>query len=370
MAELRGSGYALASRQEMASILLEDDLPTARERAAQAELQRQNDPIWGLLRAALQTLAGEPIEMSEYFGPDAALETEHFLRGPNDAAHDVRRMIGVLLAQEDPVLHLWAHGELARLPSADYGRLWPMFLPLPLRPSLARAAPTQETLEVLTQLYPEFGPAWDRLDRLIVARSDSPDSEEHAALRARRRKALGDQALHAANVELDQARQAARAGRTRKAVVHALAAQEADPESVEVHWLLGRLYTASGSHERAIESYQLALEHIQPAPDLPLTHDALSAFLTAFQRGGIDADECAKALASVATRLPDDPAVPLERARLELLLDARNPALAVARAYAHIDRFRDMHPETSIDSLRMGSAAACARFLIALDPAL
>ena len=368
---LRQVGYPTTAYQDLALLLLEDDLPRARE-AADIELEdAPHDPFWMLLSATIDARYGETIELPLYFGDNANEETETLLFGratsAGDAIQDSRRVAALILALDDPIASLWARGALAQLDPSEE-RMWPTFL--------RHAAPTthehrsvlQASMEQLTERFPRFGPAWDQLDELVRADVDERESVERIEIRVRRQRALGDAVTDPLEIALDNARREWLEKHPRRAAQYAREATEIDPESLVAHRIVGALHALNGRFDIAVEGYDAALPLARPDSNLTIVADALEVYQRAQQRGDLDLQGHGERLAAVAERFPDDPAVPLARAEHELIADKHNPALGVARAYAHLDRFIEDHPRTSLEDLRSGSTVNWGRFLLALDP--
>jgi len=371
VSNVRLAEYPTKPYQDIALLLLEDDLPRARLAVLDELETRQRDPVWALLVTVLHALDGDPVEVPAYFGEAGGAEAEVLLHGSpeenGDSVRDPRHLAALLLALDDPVAALWTRGALAALdPHAE--RLWPKYLIHASNTDRRERARMREAMEQLIVQFPTFGPAWDRLDRLMLADSDERDSNERVELRVRRRQALGDEVAREAELALDRAREARLEKKMRRAMLHVREAVAADPESLSAYRMLGELYVQHNFYDKAVEAYDTALQLTRSAPDLAIVPEAIAVFRRAQLRGDLDIQDYGDRLAHLAERFPDDPIVPRAQAEFELVADTRNPALGVARAYAHLDRFREDHPRTSLEDMRPGSAVDWGRFLLALDP--
>jgi tetratricopeptide (TPR) repeat protein len=371
VSHIRLAEYSTSPNQDIALLLLEDDQPRARVAILDELEGRQHDPIWALLVTVLHARDGDQVEPPTYFGEEAAAEAEFLLNGQaagsGDTLRDPRYLAGLLLALDDPIGALWVRGALSTLdPRGE--RMWPQYLIHASRTDPRDDDTVRAAMEQLTTSFPTFGPAWDRLDQLLIDGSGERDSTERIELRVRRRQALSDNVAPPAELALDEAREARLKKQMRRAEQKGREAVDADPQSLAAYRMLGELYVQHHNYEKAVAAYDAALLLTQSASDQTIVPEAIAVFRRAQLRGDLELQGYADRLVSLTASFPDDPIVPRARAELELVMDKRNPALGVARAYAHLDRFREDHQRVSLEDLRPGSAVNWGRFLLALDP--
>jgi tetratricopeptide (TPR) repeat protein len=216
---------------------------------------------------------------------------------------------------------------------------------------------------------PDFGPAWDLLEELAVARRD--DARAISELRLRRTQAMGEQTISVGMQWLDKARLLRSKGDLAGALAAVRSAIAADPDSPKILAEQGSLLAALGEFGPAITAYRSACAAKSSDDPTSVRH----AFLRVLDEAELTAppsitrDEHMADLEKLANAAPDDPFIPIAMARLDARVDPQNPSFSVARAYARLERFRTRHKAQSLESLAPGSAEEWVDFELALDPA-
>ena len=385
VADLRATGFTPTPVQDAALALLEERLEAAVQMATSglgAEGARED---WAVVTGAAQLLTDGTVELPETFGPDAAAELVDLLRGREGISRDPREVLALFLAMDRPGWAAWARPRVEELAQKGAAPLWIGLLSARVQLGLGHRDGAFELYEGLTESHPLCLPAWERLETLVRAGSEDPWPMPLLKLRARRRAAVvgalaGAGAAWGSPLELalDEAAELYLEGRIDAAVEAATRAlTEGGGGLSRGTILLARLLTTQGDLGAASTRYDQALANRRGVPDSPLVAEYLDLLRRAWQPGedvsqgvsqGIDPKRVALALDSLATRFPRDPLVALERARLGVELGRRNPAQAGGMVGNLLRGFRADAGRAPLESLRRGSAAAWARFLVGLAP--
>lgn len=347
-------------------LLADRDEPAAATIAAALKAD-PHEPRWQLVRAAAAALAGEAWTPPAYFGDRALRQTELFLVGP-DGARDPRRALCTLLALHTPLGRGWARKEVESMSGETHGDLWPGLLAALLARANDEPAVARRWIAGVLASNPGFGPAWDIAEEIPVPKTLDPRAA--ILMRIRRVEALGELSGTLSERLLDEARILQLRGDVAGALAVARAAAAEDPGSGEIQWKLAQLLRARGERAAAIRAYSEALQSLPAGSNLRATGELLALFEEASKASPpeIDPQAYAMELERLHSSLRNDPRVVVAQARLEMALDPLHPPLALARAYARLERFRELHATSAIDSLSPGASAAWAEFLLAVDP--
>ncbi len=368
---LRTSSFRTTPLQDAALSALEGK-PKAARKAIDAAFDdlRKLDPLWVVADAATaKALGADTHDVPATYGDGIDEETRRFLA--EDPKEDPRRVWSVILALDQPAAAGWVQGQVVSSGMAEAQRepgLWASWILARLARSLDHTAAERRLIEDLLFRWPGFGPAWDRLAE--IARAMHATTEELDDLRERRLHGLGARAGTRAEVELEIARIQRRKLDLDGALATANAALETDPASSEIRGELGRIHAARGEWREAVSFLVRASRIEDPRSDSPITGDLIRALGGAGEdpEPSLTAEQRLSELEALQTRVPDDPRVPVALARMDLEMDPRNPTIAVGRAFARLDGFRESHRGTAFEKLCEGSLQAWTDFLIPLDP--
>ncbi|HEV8111386.1 MAG TPA: tetratricopeptide repeat protein [Planctomycetota bacterium] len=329
------------------------------------------DPLWvvaDFLLAAEQ--GGATHAAPATLGPDAETEAARFVA--EQSARDRRLAWCVLLAQESPQAAGWVSARLAEgvdAASDAAPSLWSEWIGCRLARLRGDRGLERRLLETLTGRWPGFVPAWDRQEAL--ARARGAGEAGFAELRERRLHGLAIRAGTRPEIDLQIAQLQRRQGDLDAALESAREALRADPASSEIRAELGRIHAARGEWKQAVESSVRASHMEKRASDAQTTHDLILALRGAGTgvQPAMPAEMRQAELESLETREPDDPRVPAALAWMDLELDPRNPTIAVAKAFARLDRFLAAHADVALETLCPGADEIWTDLLLALDPA-
>jgi tetratricopeptide (TPR) repeat protein len=368
---LRASSFRPSPIQDAALSALEGK-PKAARKAVDAAFDggRKLDPLWIVADAATAKASGAELhDVPTTYGDGIDEETRRFLS--DDPKEDPRRVWSVILALDQPAAAGWVQSQVVSTGMPEAQRepgLFASWILAHLARSLDQPAAERRLLEDLLFRWPDFGPAWDRLDE--IARAMHASSEELDDLRERRLHGLGARAGTRAEIELEIARIQRRKLDLDGALATATSALEKDLASSEIRGELGRIRAARGEWKEAVSLLVRASRIETPRSDSPITGDLIHALEGAGlgPEPSLPAETRLSELEALETRVPDDPRVPVALARMDLEMDPRNPTIAVGRAFARLDGFREAHRGTSFEKLCEGSLEAWTDFLIPLDP--
>ncbi len=189
--------------------------------------------------------------------------------------------------------------------------------------------------------------------------------ERLQALRLARIEAIGTRGMSLSEVALARAFDLSRLSeedQARSVIERALARA---PRDFELTWKLARLAGRAGDSERSIELYRGLMEREPPERMQALIPEVLAALRSAKEAGGLLARAYLLELEALAARFSDDPSVAREFAE-ELVREEKSAGSA--GALEHLERFRERHPEASIESMRSGEAELWCAFLAKVDP--
>jgi len=334
------------------------------------------DPLWVFADSLLAVEEGQsPHPAPASFGSEVEQDPSRFFGSAR--ARDPRVLWCALLALDAAPAAGWIEGHVAAPKDAESAtgetRSAPCFWPSWFSTLLARArgdrATERRLLGDLVAVWPEFAPAWDRLEELAHALHTS--SEGMDDLREQRLHGLGIRAGTRAQIDLEIARAQRRNRDLDAALETAGRALEQDPSSAEVRAELGRIQAERGEWKEAVESTVRASHVDVRASDVATTGDLIRALAGAgrAQPPELSVEARRAELEALERREPDDPRVPAALAWMDLETDPRNPTVAVARAYARLDRFVETHKNVAMETLCEGADAAWTDLLLALDPA-
>ena len=377
--DVRDSDFRATPLQAAIFACLGEQLAEAEQLARQGLSKAPHSAEWGIVLAVAQVLKNETPELPEFFGAKARGETLTFLRGSSDQKRDPRLVLGYLLAFDLPGWAAWATPRILRLQrtQARAGTLWPTYLSARALAAAGHREAARRSLELLTRINPDFGPAWDMLEHNIEAELDGDRFHpELVALRAQRFEALGPKLAGSRHrIAVDRAAQLFVDGKTDAAQAKLTEAfNEDETDASYGRELLARIFAAKDP-ARALVHYKRALEGLRPASDHELVAEFLAMLEEAMQRrnrGGSELREelVRRTLTQMQQMFPDDPLVALANVRMQVAEDSRNPDLAVGRVSRALDEFRTRTGGRPLESLRHGSATAWVDYLLTLAPDL
>jgi hypothetical protein len=339
---------------------LEERLDEALALAQAGEREAPQEPVWTLLRLAIQSLRAEPLTPPASFGAEARLETQALLRGGGERRRDPRQTLLVLLCLERPVFQFLSRDLLRR--ASPEAPLWSGFLEA--RRLLARGErrAALEKVSALTLAFPGFGPAWDLAEQLLAEELEQVDHPELLALRARRAAQApaepGNDGPRSAAELISTALARSNAGAADEALQWCQRAIQRFPEDASARWFYAQLLASADSHEAALNQATTFAELASAqALGWHLT-ELLDLFWEAYSRGALSAAGLLVELDALALRLPEDPLVALAQARYELLTHPENRRIGVERAWNRLEKFRAASGDVPLDSLRRGATQA------------
>ena len=329
------------------------------------------DPARHLAAVATDLLRKRRPTQAQWFGSDDLRHARLHILGQG-TQRDPREVVAWMMAMEDPLAASTLKRRLANgaeAPKEAWDRwLWTKLLTGEGRTDLARAS-----AEDLVAAAPDFGPGWNLLRDIGLPRDADERAEARFALR--RMEALGALACEPWERKLLEGVYQLLDGSAERALQLAMETREAQPASVRANRLAALASSKLVDDERLLEEARPALSpRVDTVDALTLAERAelvrrVAARAVHLARTGSPLAARHRSLFDdLATALPDDPWCTLAAAQLDLHIDARNPAVGVARAHARLDRFRQAHRDKGLDELSTGSIAAWTEFHLALDP--
>jgi tetratricopeptide (TPR) repeat protein len=335
--------------------------------AQQGESTSENGPPWGLARAAIEALIGEPIRPSPRYGQAALEPTQRMVRGVRQRPRDPRSTLALLLAIEFPDWRLLASADL-RTFGEEAGDLWPRYLRAEADRRLERETEATLLLRALTREYPQFSPGWGLLEELEAERLERLEHPELLALRAGRALALGAPPATDADALLAQVSVLESTGRHAQAQELAQRVVDRDPANLRARLLLGRVQALRDEVGPAV----LTFGRFFASAPVEVSVDYLELFLqlldAARERGAISEVVHTNELQALAARHPRDPLVAAARAAGEIRASGSSLAVGLARAWRLLDDFRQATGHEALEELHRGSTDAWYRLILPYDP--
>jgi len=369
IARLKGSGWKPNRLQRAALYLLEGEKEAARTLIDAGLAERAEDTGWVLADALERSMRGALITLPDSYGTEAQAETAHFLSG--EKRIDPKLAASFLLVQNDPAAAGWLETRLrARMAADEESRagLWEHWLMARISRTRGDIAIERLRLETLLARHEGFEPAWNRMEE--IAASGRIPEVDLLSVRERRLHDLGLRACTEGERLLTIARVQHRDGDLEGALHTLGRAAEIDPNLEGLSLEVGRIRAKRGEWAEAVRAFVAASEAETSAVDLESTGALIEALdrvgqlvpppLTVLERLG--------ELEALAKRVPDDSRVPVALARTDLEQDPRNPAVAVARGQARLQKFLGAHKDTNLEDLGTGASSAWTDYLLELDP--
>ena len=325
-------------------------------------------PAWALIHACASARIGREFELPPEYGERGTSETLAFLLGTEQAPHDPREVVPLLLASELPAFRAYAQGVLRTMDRDVSGTLWPTLLEAGLLEAMGHTAEGVPLLEALAASYPDCLPVWERIERLVARLLGSPDHPRVRELREARLEVIAQLSPDGPEAKLLEATQRWRAGELGAALRNALAISAVRPDWDDVNLLLARVYTDRGEWDEAQAAWRALLEPQEFGRRVLPDYLDMLARANADPSGWLSTEDLQAELKALSIEFPSDPRVPLALARLDMTLDPRNPAIGVARALTRLDHFRAKHPGVSLEELQRDSTAAWASLYVEIAP--
>ncbi len=370
--QLRDTDLELTELSAAILSALEERLDEALALALDGEFAHPQEPLWVLLRLAVQSLRAEPLAIPTDLGPKGRTDAELALAGNERNPRDPRLLLGAMLALEDPVWRAWAAGALDGLRPQD---TWSTLILARLQNEAGDYEGASARLAELLELRPGFLPGWVELEEALLGQFGRRDHPE--LLQARAREAL----VRTENEGLDEPDALAQAdrltvkaqaqlqkGNLEKATESLRNALALAPDNLGTLQLATTVLIARGDWVGGATSYLRFLQLVEGEE----RHEALPQLIQIVERGldvkGLSPVQARFLLDSIEELAPEDPAPPVAIARLDLIEFAERPRLASVRAFAHLDAFRERSDGRPLESLRDGATQEWVALIGRLDP--
>lgn len=369
IARLKSSGWKPNRLQRAALLLVEGEKEAARTLIDAGLAEKREDPAWVFADALERSMRSEPIVLPESFGADAEAETARFLSG--ESRIDPKLAACFFLVQNDPAAAGWLESKVrARMAADEDSRngLWEHWLMARFSRTRGEIAIERLRLEALLARHQGFEPAWNRLEE--IAGSSRMPVVDLLSVRERRLHGLGLRAGNEAERYLTIARIQHRDGDLEGALQTLERVAEIEPGLKGLSLEVGRIRAKRGEWAEAVRAFVAASEAETSAVDLEST----GALIEALDRAGqlvppaLTVLERLGELEALAKRVPDDSRVPVALARTDLEQDWGNPAIAVARGQARLQKFLGVHKDANLEDLGTGASSAWTDYLLELDP--
>jgi tetratricopeptide (TPR) repeat protein len=345
---------------------LREDTQSAERLVAQGRRKNPEEKLWEVVERALDLLVGRPPESAPSCGED---ELVYSLIGHGRGERDPRQLLVRLLALEHADWGVFVTAEQGRLRVPKEGSLWANYITargLELHGDLEAAE--NRAREALDH-WETFEPAWDLVERTVMATLDRPDRPRLLRIQQQRRRARGDREQPTSVPDLRvRARVLSEDGEHEDAMLAIEQALELEPEDPENLLVLGQLHRKSFDWKPALLAMSQATAQREPSTDDYMVGDYLELIGEALAAAPDLASVVRAELVKLEERFPDDPLVLLELARSDLDDGAVTPETRLARSLQRLTVFRERIAGTPFESLRTGSTEAWVEFYLERDP--
>lgn len=347
--------------------LFREDLEGAQWLIEEMHTAEENSLGLHLLTAACSDFLGVEDTRDSQLNKKLKRDMRRLLRGTEENPRDPREALGLLLALEDSVWIPWARAEVAKLDAQTVGPLWPLYFGAKILAWQGDLDLALERLGALHLIRPEFVPAWDLHEEILVRKLGTKGRDRVEELRLERAGALVDvEGLTA---------EAALAAVTRAFTI-------AGPERALLlsnkliggfdYWgpgyaNLAKLQSLQHKHSDSLNNWITACLKSEPSSDLSYVADLFEELAAAKRNGqSPEVGEFFVQLEEVALHLPEDPLLTVKLAALDIETELIDPAAGVDRAFARLDRFR-AKTEFTLNQLRPGTAKKWVAFIATID---
>ncbi|MCH2102790.1 MAG: hypothetical protein MK297_02130 [Planctomycetes bacterium] len=325
-------------------------------------------PEWAVIAAGLESVgSGSDASLVD----EAALaQAKALLHGTPEDPRQPARVLGVLLAAQTSYFAPYSLEQLNQF-TGEERTAWDAYL---IAKTLDKGSQTLRARDALWSWVqkdaPLFEPAWELFEQLERKRIGHYDHETFDALRAA--KAFVTARKYPSDLTRSIARcyQNLQQGDIPAAVGTARTAQELDPASYEANAALAHAMLLSGESGGSTPYWIRACEAAPPSHRPRLVTGALKSMEQALQSSESEVLPSVQsgALQELAKFAGQDPRIPIAIARLDLLEQAENPALGVARAFRRLDNFLRAAGDVGLADLHSGTERAWLEFYLQYGP--
>ncbi|MFT7670368.1 MAG: tetratricopeptide (TPR) repeat protein [Planctomycetota bacterium] len=327
-------------------------------------------PKWIIANNIARQALGLEVECPPAFGSRGRHELDALLNGRGSVIIDPRAVTVLLIASEYKTFEPYVTGVLTDMKSADRGIIWPSILKAELLASVGQELTAVDAYEKILATNGDCLPAWDGLEQIQIKNYGSSEHSQVARVRNRRLAALAIADPEGAAGLLIAAKRLRNQGDTKSALRLQLKAQGMAPDWYETRSAVARTYTDMGHWEAALEEWR----GLVTDSDANQAARAITGYIRALGRASITVPPMIQMsqIKSELDRLnqshPFNPRVVLALAKLDLLLDERNPAQGLDRAWSRLRNLRDFHGQRSLENVQRGATEAWANFYVETDP--
>ncbi len=330
------------------------------------------DTAFTVARCTAQALSEEPLDALLAFGKGAGQEMRSFLLGGPDlpVAQDPRAVAVWMLAMEAPEFRDLSIGRLRSLDPNERGTFWPLQIAAELNRAEKRETDASRLLEELLLLFPDAERSWEELELSSVARFGSALHPQVNQVRNRRLTSLALNIPGGPAQLLLDARRLRKEGDINGATRAILRAQQLATGWFEAEYAVAQLTAQLGQWQEALDAWKLliASSRLHERPRAFVAYlGTVDAILTQ-DPPPIPLDELKQDLARLNKTIPGNPGCILALARLDLVIDKKNPALGLERARARMRELRANNSERSLEDMQRGATKDWAHFYLETDP--
>ncbi|HPF13964.1 MAG TPA: tetratricopeptide repeat protein [Planctomycetota bacterium] len=376
---LHRSGFQPTPIQDAALAILEERFQMGKALATDGCLKDPENPHWALLQAAAQLLLNQEPTLSPVFGERALAEVKALLSGQEDARHDPRDAVAIVLALHTPGWAPWAQKRALELQTDGANSLWTALLEADAWSAMDHPLRAEQVERDALKSFADCKVAWNGLVKAL--QDQHPEDPLHPDLiEAWRRRmqvpelrnqlnpretTLGLAAVDMANGQPGQAID------TLQRYLNAMKGSDASVPSL----LLGRLLVQRGDYKDAVDCLRAVIMdnqerglHPWMVEYLGWIQEGSSTSIPSAQR--LSKESVAKTLDNLAFRFPTDPAVALKRLEFRMQADERSALLAEEEARGALDLLRSRVGDRDLDQLRKGSNQQWMQHFLKVSPIL
>jgi len=331
----------------------------------------EKDAIRYLTRALTAVATQRDIAASLWMGSTSSEAARTWCAGP-DGQRTSRLAAAWLIAMREPSAAAVVQANLTASATALPAGAWDHWMLATLQRSSGDRVGARQTAEALVAAAPDFGPGWEALGQLGWRPETS--ERERASRELKRMEGMGALAAELWERKLLEAVYQYLDGSPAKALELVTEASALQPRSLRIARLGAMAAAKLGEDAQLLSWTRQALsprkdtvDELTPREAADLIRIAADASLR-IVRSGERTVQTRALWDDLAAARTQDPLAALAAARLDLTLDARNPAVGVSRAMSRLARFREQHAKVCLDDLAPGATHEWTQFHSSLDP--
>ncbi len=326
-------------------------------------------PTWIVADGIARLAQDERLELPPSYGSKARSDLITFIEGRGEALMDPRETATLLIASEIQGSEPFILAILEGMEQSERGLLWREMLKAEIQSKAKNIQGAVLTYNGLLRSYSDCLPAWDALEAAQAQQYGSNSHPQVVSVRNRRLIALAQADPEGAAGLLIQGKRLKAKGELESALRVSLKAQQLAPDWFEPRIAVATLYADLGHWEPALEEWRKLVEGTNPGE----VARSVAGYIRTLGRAArttppvIEMSQIKVELDALDARRPYDPRVVLALAHIDLMMDEKNPAFGLERAWSRLRALRE-HFDVPLEELQRGATQAWANYYVETDP--